>query len=308
MPITRTATAALSAALLLAGCGSAAEDGAADGAGLSIVAAFYPLQFVAERVADDRATVSNLTPPGVESHDLEITPSQVGALTGADLAVYLAGYQPAVDSAIGAEAADAGFDVTPAARLTIPAASHDDDSSDAADGGTADPHFWLDPLRLADVGDAVADELARIDPDGADTYAANAAALRADLEGLHADFRSGTATCANRFLVVSHAAFAYLAEAYDFHQEGIAGVSADSEPSPADLAELTRFVEENKVNTVYTEVLVSPAIAETLAAEANVSTGVLDPIEGLTQDSAADDYLGLMRANLAAVRAGQPCR
>src|SRR5690606_11935874 len=65
-----------------------------------VVAAFYPLQFVAARVGGDRITVTGLTPPGAEAHDLELVPSQVADLTEADLVLYLSGFQPAVDDAV----------------------------------------------------------------------------------------------------------------------------------------------------------------------------------------------------------------
>ena len=61
------------------------------------------------------------------------------------------------------------------------------------------------------------------------------------------------------------------------------------------------------MSTIYYETLVSPDVARTVASEAGARTAVLDPIEGITDASAAQDYLGVMRANLAALRAGQPC-
>ena len=84
-------------------------------------------------------------------------------------------------------------------------------------------------------------------------------------------------------------------------------MTPEAEPSPADLAEVTRFVEEHDVRTIYFETLVSPDIAEALASETGARTAVLDPIEGLTESSSGDDYLAVMRANLASLRTGQPC-
>ena len=156
-----------SAALLLGGCASA---DAGDDPRMPVTAAFYPLQFVAERVGGEHVRVTSLTKPGVEPHDLELTPRAVGSLADAAAVVYLAGFQPAVDEAVRSQAADAALDVTPAARLTLTTAA-----------GHADPHFWLDPTRLADVADAVADDLSRRDPANAADYHANAADLVADL-------------------------------------------------------------------------------------------------------------------------------
>ena len=116
-----------------------------------------------------------------------------------------------------------------------------------------DPHFWLDPTRLADVATALGEDFARRDPANAADYRANAASLVADLDELDAEFRTGLAQCRTRELVTGHAAFGYLAERYDLHQEGIAGVSPDVEPDAATLRDLSAHVRDAGVTTVYSE-------------------------------------------------------
>ncbi|RBY78658.1 zinc ABC transporter substrate-binding protein [Blastococcus sp. TF02-09] len=302
LPMTAAATTAL---LLLAGCGS--DDGGS-GAGdrLDVVAGFYPLEWAASRIGGDRIEVSSLTAPGAEPHDLELTPQDVAGVSDADLLVYLGGFQSAVDEAAESQAGDHAWDVAEAADLSLTAEEHEDEHADEAHGGeSADPHFWLDPTRLADVGDALADQLADIDPDGADTYERNAAALREDLEALDAEMTDGLTGCAVDTLVTSHDAFGYLAARYGFEVVGVTGLSPSTEPSADQMAEITDLVAERGVTTVYTETLVDPAIAETVADEAGVRTAVLDPLEGLTDESAGDDYLAVMRANLATLQQGQ---
>jgi zinc transport system substrate-binding protein len=311
-----TSAAAAATALLLAGCGSSGGNAQADD-GVGVVAAFYPLQWAAERVGGDRVEVTSLTPPGAEPHDLELTPQDVAVLTETDLLVYLEGFQPALDDA-AAEAGDAAWDAGQAADLSLTAEAHGHEGEteeehaehgdeEAADGEAVDPHFWLDPTRLADVGDALADRLTEADPDGAATYEQNAAALRADLETLDAEMEQGLADCAVTTMVTAHDAFGYLGERYGLEVVGITGLSPSAEPGAAQLAEISTLVREQGVTTVYTETLVDPAVAETVAREAGVQTAVLDPIEGLTDGSAGSDYLEVMRADLATLRAGQSC-
>jgi zinc transport system substrate-binding protein len=285
-------------ALVLTGCGTA---GAEDGGRLSVVAAFYPLQWTAQRVGGDLVHVDSLTPPGAEPHDLELTPKDVGAMVDADLVVHLAGFQPAIDEAAAAEAADHSWDAGTAADL-VPV-------SDASgkDGDGLDPHFWLDPTRLAAVGDALAERLGDLDPDHAATYEKNAADLRDDLEALDAEIEDDLADCAVDTLVASHDAFGYLGDRYGFDVVGINGLSPSQEPDPAALAEITSLVEERGITTVYTETLVDPSVAETVANEAGVDTAVLDPLEGLTDKSAGKDYLEVMRADASTLRKGQSC-
>jgi zinc transport system substrate-binding protein len=152
----------------------------------------------------------------------------------------------------------------------------------------------------------IAERLSAADPDGAATYAANAAETTAALTELDEAWKAGTASCQNSNLVVSHEAFGYLAARYGFEQVGISGLTPDSEPSPAAIAEIAEFVKANDVKTIYSETLVDPAVAETIAAETGAATAVLDPIEGLAEGS-SEDYLSIMETNLETVREGQPC-
>jgi zinc transport system substrate-binding protein len=306
-------------ALVLAGCGSEQADGAgttqdAEG-GLTVLAGFYPLEFVTARVGGDRVSVSSLTPPGVEAHDLELAPRDVARIGDADLVVHLEGFQPAVDEAVSQEASDSSFEVGAVADLDVEVGEHSHEGTDEAHAeddddhthDATDPHFWLDPTKLAAVAEGTADRLAELDPEGEQGFRDNAADLVAELEALDEEMTMGLSTCETRTMVVSHEAYGYLAARFDLEQVGISGLTADDEPSAAQMAELVAFVRDNDIRTVYYETLVSPDVADTIAAEAGVETAVLDPIEGLTDESQGSDYLEIMRANLANLQAGQPC-
>ncbi|HEX4816860.1 MAG TPA: metal ABC transporter substrate-binding protein [Nonomuraea sp.] len=283
----------LTVGLLATGCSAADSADSADRP--AVLASIYPLEWVTEQVAGDRVRVEGLTPPGAEPHDLELGTRQVASLSEADLIVYLDGFQPALDDAIVQEASDSALDVSSAARL-LPLA------------GTLDPHFWLDPLRLADVAEAIAGRLAKVDPNGTARYRAGAAQTRRTLEALDAELAEGLAGCAGTELVTSHEAFGYLADRYGMSQVGISGLSPDAEPAPRQVAEVSDLVRTNGVRTIYYETLVSPDVARTIARETGASTAVLDPIEGLTDTSRGEDYLAVMRSNLATLQEGQPCR
>jgi zinc transport system substrate-binding protein len=334
--------AALAAAGLLTFAASACASeptAAGDDGELRVVAAFYPLQFVAERVGGDRVSVSTLAPPGVEAHDLELTTSQVLEIAEADLVVYLTGFQPAVDDAL-AEHAQRALDVAAVVPLIETDGNHghghededhghededhghghededhghedghedeDDGHDHGHDHGPEDPHVWLDPDRLATIADEVAAQLSALDPAHADRYAAGAADLRQDLEALDAEYADGLADCERREIVVSHAAFGYLADRYDLRQISISGLSPEDEPTPQRLAEVVRQAEDHGATTIFFEVLVSPRVAEVIAEQVGAETAVLDPIEGLAPGS-DEDYVSLMRANLAALQEALGC-
>jgi zinc transport system substrate-binding protein len=290
-----------------AACGTGSGPVDQGGAPLNVVTSFYPLQYATQRVLGSVGAASSLTKVGAEPHDLELTPKDVAAVSQARLVVYLKGFQPSVDEAVSSQAQGRAFDVSAVADLSLTWTPIEEGQSNTAEAGSVDPHFWLDPVRLAAVGEAIAARLAGIDPERASTFTANAAALREDLQTLDADFRAGLKSCANTSLVTSHNAFGYLAQRYGLRQVGITGLIPDQEPHAADLARVTSFVRTGKVRTIYYETLVSPKIAETVAAETGARTEVLDPLEGLSGDSQGKDYLQVMRSNLRNLRAGQPC-
>jgi zinc transport system substrate-binding protein len=310
--ILRTAAVTAALATTLAACsGTGSSDGDAgspDGAGAEVLASFYPLQYVAERVGGDRVQVDSLTPPGAEPHDLELAPADVARLGEASVVVYLSGFQPAVDDAVAQTSPEHLVD---AAAHAGPAGTDDhadeesaEDDDHAGEAG-ADPHLWLDPTLLAEVAGDVADELAAADPDNAQEYEANAEMLAGELTALDEEFTAGLAQCEIRTVVVAHEAYGYLADAYDFEQVGISGIDPDTEPSPARLAEIGDVVRAEGVTTIFTESLVNPKVAETLADDLGVETAVLDPLEGLADDS--KDYQVVMRENLAALREALAC-
>ena len=265
----------LAGCVALAGCaGSDAEDGP------TVVAAFYPLAWAAEGIAGDRYRVVDLTPPGAEPHDVELSPRDVEAIRDADLVVYAGGgFQPAVEDAV-ADRDGASLDVVYGAR---------------------DPHVWLDPVRFAATARALGDAL--------DRPAAGRRLARA-IDALDGEYAKGLRSCERRTLVSSHAAFGHLAARYGLRARSLAGTSPEAEPGPRELERLVDDVRRAGVTTVFTEPLVSDRLAETVAREAGVEVATLDPIEGLSEEriEAGEDYLTVMRENLDALRTALGCR
>jgi zinc transport system substrate-binding protein len=296
---------AVPALLVATGCGGAtpATGSAVEQSGqLSIVTAFYPFAFVAERVAGRYAAVTSLTQPGAEPHDVELTPRQVGSLSSADLVVYEKSFQPAVDQAVDQSGAPDVLDTATVVPLE-PLATPDEGHEDAG----LDPHVWLDPSHVARIATAMAQRLAARDAAHAADYRANARRLADELDTLDAEFRSGLASCARTDFITTHAAFGYLARRYGLTQIGITGLTPDAEPSPARVAEVQREAAQHGVTTIFYETLVSPAIAQSVAADLGLRTDVLDPVEGITDASRGRDYLAVMRSNLTALEKANEC-
>lgn len=252
---------------------------------LHVVASAYPFAWAAARVGGPDVDVTDLVPPGAEPHDVELTPRQVGLVEQAALVVYLHGFQPSVDDAVGR--GSQGLDL----RRVV-------------DQHGGDPHVWLDPVRMEAVVAALADRLAAKDPQHAAAYRTRAASVTRDLQGLDALFRTDLRGCARKDVVTSHSAFGYLVGRYGLVQRGITGVSPDEEPSPKKLAAVATFAKDHDVTTIFFESLVDPKVARTVADEVGARTAVLDPVEGV---KGSDDYLTVQRRNAAALRLALGC-
>ena len=271
----------LLAAVAVSGCGSGSSAGAPGKT--SVVAAFYPLSFAAEEIGGDGVDVTNMTPPGAEPHDVELSVRDVEKVRSADVVLYLGnGFQPSVERAVdGAEG----------------------ESIDLLDGLAVrdrDPHVWLDPVRYEEIVHRIGEALER---------PAAAKGFSHRVERLDREFRRRLAHCERHEIVTSHEAFGYLAARYGLEQIAITGVSPESEPTPRTLERVIDEVRASGATTVFSEPLVSSRIADTVARETGTRTAVLNPLEGLTDDELdrGEDYFSVMRENLAALRRALGC-
>ncbi len=307
--ISGTAIAAATALGLgtLSACSS--DSSAADGnitGQLDVVASFYPMQYLAEQIGGRHVSISTLTEPGQEPHDLEISAKQTVDLQKADAVLYLKGLQPAVDEAVAQSEAKTKIDAATLTNLEDHGStehSHEGEEAHSDEEASAlDPHVWLDPVKYAEIADGVSAAFQKADPTNAAEYEKNTAALTAKLTSLNTSFEDGLKNTASKVFFTNHAAFGYLAERYGLTQEAIAGVDPESEPSAARMKELQQEAKADGVTTVFYETLVSDKTAKTLAEDANLKTDVLDPLEGITEKSRGDDYIAVMQANLKALR------
>lgn len=280
--------------LCLSGCAPAATP-----ARLEVIATVYPIQEFARWAGGDRVHVILLVPPGVEAHSWEPTPQDLMMVRRARLFLYNgAGLESWVPRLLSESSPPSVLSVETTRGLDL-----------IQRNGRPDPHVWLDPLLAASQVGTITSALARVDPESAALYEANARLARTRLEALDQRFRDGLATCQQRDVVVSHDAFSYLARRYRLSLIALSGVAPEVEPSPTQLAELVRAARRVKAGTVFVESLASPRLAEALAREVGATVRRLNPIEGLTPAEAREgkDYWALMEANLEALRVGLRC-
>ncbi|MFF3057036.1 metal ABC transporter substrate-binding protein [Streptomyces sp. NPDC057909] len=289
----------------LSACSTSDAAESKNGDKLDVVASFYPMQFLAEEIGGTHVSVTTLTKPGVEPHDLELSPRQIGGLGDADYILYLKGIQPAVDDAIAQSGVRNSVD---AAKLTTLEDHGTETGGDEhghaheGEGAGADPHIWLDPVKYAEVAKGVGKSLEKADPNHAADYRTNTDALVKKLDALNTSYKKGLSDTATKTFITTHSAFGYLAERYGLIQEGIAGVDPESEPSPARVKDIHTIAEKNKATTVFFETLASDRTAKTVARDTGLKADVLDPLEGITAKSKGDNYIEVMQSNLAALQ------
>jgi len=275
---------------LLAGCATAPTRGSPD-----VVASFYPLAYLAQRIVGDKLTVGTLVPADAEPHDYDLKPSDQDALERAKLVVFAGpGLETFLDKA--KQNADA-------ARVPYVVASE-------GLAGAGDPHAWLDPVEAATMAQRIEAKLETVDPANAASYQANLASLLAELRSLDAAYREGLAHCAKPRIVTTHEAFGHVARRYHFSQFAVSGLSPEAEPSAARVKEAVETAKRENVTTIFFETLVSDAVAKAIAAELPEGrTEVLDPIEGVSAADAArgETYATLMLKNLDHLRAAMEC-
>ncbi|MEW6064562.1 MAG: metal ABC transporter substrate-binding protein [Bacillota bacterium] len=316
---------------LLVGCGSTTEEkGPGQQDQLKVYTSIYPLYDFAKRIGGDKIIVTNIIPPGAEPHDWEPTPQDVAQMSNADVLIL---------SGTGVEPwADKVLSVIDQTKVTvvyggqnielIEGVKHEhnehqdgkeehDHEQDAHkegshqeepgkqeehghDHGGKDPHVWLDPLNAKVMVDNILTGLSKADEKNKSFYEANAESYKKELDKLHEEYQSGLAQTKIKEFVTSHAAFGYLAKRYGLTEIPVRGLSAESEPSPADMAAVVKLAREKNIKHIFFETLVSPKVSEAIASELKAETLVLNPLEGLSDQEMAggQDYLSVMRQNL----------
>ena len=316
----------------------------APGKTLTVSTSFYPIAYLAEAIGGPLVKVSTVTPPNVEPHDFELSGKETAELGKADLIAYVPGFQPSLDKAVkevgsgptvvdlskpanlvhhegveeehehSEEASDGATDAASAvATAQSSEAGHDDhghaEHSHAEGGedhdGDLDPHFWLDPQRMIKVAETLESSFAQVDPANANDYKAGLDKLKTALTNLDTQYTKGLSSCQHNTFITSHAAFGYLADRYKLTQASISGIDPETEPSPAEMANIKSVVQSTGVKTIFTEELVSDAPAKAIAAETGAETSVLSPLESKPERG---DYTDAMTSNLERLKGALVCQ
>ena len=271
---------------------------------IAVVTSFYPLYYFASEIGKDNIHIVNVTPAGAEPHDYEPTSGDIARIERANLLILNGVVEPWGDKMI---------ENVKGKPVTVVVVGRDvitDQTSDEHGQSGRDPHVWLSPLLASIEVEKILRGFLTVDPGNAAVYQAHAKTLQASLDGLDMEYRNGLASCSQKDIITSHAAFGYLASAYGLRQLSISGLSPDAEPSARQLADIAQFAKIHSIHYIFFESLVSPKLAETIATSVGAKTLVLNPLEGLTDEEQTQGktYLTEMETNLKNLQLALSCR
>ncbi|MFC3965482.1 metal ABC transporter substrate-binding protein [Nocardia jiangsuensis] len=287
----------LALGLATAGCDRV---GARDDDGRPVVlTTFTVLADIAANVAGDRLRVESITKPGAEIHGYEPTPGDIRRAAQADLIV---------DNGLNLEAWFAKF----VADLDVPHVVASDgvrtiDIAADAYAGKPNPHAWMSPLNVQLYADNLARAFTELDPDGAQQYAANAAAYRTALQQVQDDLVTRLAALppTQRALVTCEGAFSYLARDAGLTERYIWPVNAEQQATPQQVTGVIEFVRSAAVPAVFCESTVSDDPMRQVASATGARLGGVLYVDSLSEpDGPVPTYLELIRHDADTVVAG----
>ena len=290
MKVSKKIIAVLGAAFLLGACSQPTTSTKPQKESkLNIMTTFFPMYDFTRNIVGEEGNVTLLISAGTEPHEYDPTAKDIAKISQSDALVYdnenMETWVPTVmksltDSKVKEIKATKDMELLPIED------EHDHEGEEHHDEHEFDPHVWLSPKKAKLLVEKITAQLSEAFPEKASAFKTNAQAYLEKLSQLDNEYTTALKDAKQKNFVTQHTAFRYLATDYGLNQVGIAGISPEAEPSPARLAELTKYIKENEIRYIYFEENASEKIAKTL--------------ESLTKEEMdkGDNYISVMKENL----------
>ena len=286
--------------LFLVACGQQTSQESKEATGMKIVTSFYPIYAMVKEVSGDLNDVRMIqSSSGI--HSYEPSANDIAAIYDADVFVYhshtLESWAGSLDSSLQNSKVKV-IEASDGMTLERVPGLEDMEAGNGVDEKTLyDPHTWLDPEKVAEEAQIIADKLSEQDSANKETYQKNAQSFSDKAHELTKKYQPIFEKSSQKTFVTQHTAFSYLSKRFGLNQLGIAGISPDQEPNPRQLAEIQEFVKTYKVKTIFTESNASSKVAETLIKSTGVSLKTLNPLEADPQNDKS--YLDNLEEDIA---------
>lgn len=264
-----------------------------------IYTTFFPVTDLTKRIAGDKWEIKTIIQGTQEPHSFELTINDMKEISKSDLIIYnganMETFIPDLEKAT--EKKEKFLDLSQGLTLLNSGSDLEDKKA------SANPHTWLSIKNALIQLDTIYKKLVTEDPQNEAYYKANLEKAQEEFQKLDKKFEKELVQIKNneKYFVVSHAAFNYLAEDYGLKQIAVTGISPEDEPSAQQLKKIADFVKQHNITTIFFEGKATPKVAETLAKNTNTKTATLYTMESLTNEEVALGYLKLMELNLEAL-------
>ncbi len=270
---------------------------------LTIYTSMYPIYDFTRTIAGERANVKQIIPPGVEPHAYRPTAKDLIQLNDADAMIYLgAGLEQWAEQAKTTVQTNVEFVKLSEKIDLIPLEKTGHDHADSSHHESEnDPHYWLDPMRAKTMAESIKNLLIKLDPKGEAIYKQRYETVVAKLNDLDQAYSKLVNTTSNKDILVSHAAFGYLAKRYGLKQIPISGISPNETPTPRKLKHTIEQAKRHDIKYIFFSKLVNTEVAEALQERLGTDPLVLNPIANVSKQTFDDrgvSYFSLMRDNL----------
>ena len=287
-------------ALFLGACSQDKQNDVKESHGMKIVTSFYPVYSMVKAVSGDLNDVRMIqSSSGI--HSYEPSANDIAAIYDADVFVYhshtLESWAGSLDPSLQKSKVKV-LEASEGMTLDRVSGLENMEAGNGVDEKTLyDPHTWLDPEKVAEEAQIIADKLSELDSANKAIYQKNAQSFSDKAHELTKKYQPIFEKSSQKTFVTQHTAFSYLSKRFGLNQLGIAGISPDQEPSPRQLTEIQEFVKTYKVKTIFTESNVSSKVADTLVKSTGVSLKTLNPLEADPQNDKS--YLENLEENMA---------
>lgn len=325
-------TVAFASASVLAACGSNTDSSTSDSKQTEVYASTFATAAIAREIGGDQVNVKMIVPPGADPHSYEPTSKQLTEiakgdlflLTGTTLEPYSKKIQESLKGTdvrfvetskdVNLLESDATLHVHEEEEHSEDEHAHEEEGHDdhatdehaheeeGHDHGKYDPHVWLDPVNAKAMARSITTALSKEVPKDKATFEKNLKAFDQQADELDDQFKQAVADGSKKELLVTHAAYGYLAERYGFTQLPIAGISPSDEPSQKQLAALVKEARMHDLKYVAFEETVSPKVARVIQKEIGAESVTIHNLESVTKAQQNSSYFKLMEENVQTLK------
>lgn len=267
-----------------------------------VYTSIYPIQYIVEEISGESITTESIYPPGVDAHSYEPSSREMTQIAKSKAFIYLGAGMESFAETAADSLENQEVKLIEVASLDDSLFSHADDHAEheGHDHGDKDPHIWLDPLRMIQMGKLIKGELGDVFPEQKETFDINFKVFKEKMSNLDNNFAQKLDSKKNKEILVAHSAYGYWEERYGIEQIAISGLSTNDDPSQKELTRIVSIAKEHDLHYVIFEQSGTDKVSDIIREQIQAEPLYMHNLESLTEDDIenGEDYLSIMEKNL----------